>query len=299
MDEHLIDTNWRESARLEDELYMTELPRIYRQALRAAYALYDKACEASDNFRLTSADVLTAEPRIIKIFRFMSAPPTSQKKLGQIIGTGSTEAFEAGRALDRESAARIMQFVHAHVDPLRFPWLSGSVPEDELNVALRYARDWTCSLIANTNADTEWRNWRKRRQEAAIRSVIEAQGFALDQRSDTIRRVADLPAGHYSVERQVAGRPTQKADFSVGLTNGKFAAIEAKAVGVRIDSTKRMKEIRNKHTAWNTEFGRQIEVCAVVAGWIPTNEIQSLLDEGIHVFWEHQLDTFAEFLGHP
>jgi hypothetical protein len=192
-----------------------------------------------------------------------------------------------------------MQFIHANVDPQSFPWVADDVSEDQLGVARRYARDWTCSLIAVANADTEWRYWRKRRQEAAVRSVIEAQGFTLDRGRDTIRRVADLPTGRYSVERQVAGRPTQKADFSVGLANGKLAVIEAKAVGVKIDSTKRMKEIRNKHTAWNTEFGRQIEVCAVVAGWIPTNEIRSLLDEGIHVFWEHRLDPFAEFLGHP
>lgn len=278
---------------------MAELPRIYGEALHAAYGLYDIAAGASNDFRSTSPDALIADPRIVKIFRFLTAPPTSQKKLGQIIGTGSTEAFEAGRALSREPAERIMQFIHAHVDPLRFPWLTHDLPDDELDVALRYARDWTCSLIAGENADTEWRNWRKRRQEAAIRAIIESQGFTLDRHRDVIRRVADLPTGHYSVERQVAGRPTQKADFSVGLSNGKLVAVEAKAVGVKIDSTKRMKEIRNKHTAWNTEFGRQIEVCAILAGWIPTNEIESLRDEGIHFFWEHQLEVFAEFLGQP
>ena len=72
--------------------------------------------------------------------------------------------------------------------------------------------------------------------------------------------------------------------------------IEAKAIGVRIDAFKRIKECREKFDDWKQTFGDAVEVGVVLSGFIPEREYQSLIDEGIHVFWEHKENDLYEFI---
>jgi hypothetical protein len=71
--------------------------------------------------------------------------------------------------------------------------------------------------------------------------------------------------------------------------------LEAKAIGVKIDSYKRIKEIRNKESDWRAGFPNA-RVGAAVAGWIPESQIETLLGDDIEVFWEHRLDSLQDYI---
>jgi uncharacterized protein (DUF2062 family) len=95
----------------------------------------------------------------------------------------------------------------------------------------------------------------------------------------------------------VKGRNVQKADFAVRLkSTQKLLLLEAKAVGVKIDAFKRIKECREKADDWRQKFGDKVVVGAVIAGFIPLSEVESLVRSKIEVFWEHRLDQLTEFL---
>jgi hypothetical protein len=294
-----IERLWLESANVESSTYAAQLPSIYRQALQDATRLYDKAAELTRDFTAIGAAAVVAHPSIVKILRFMTAPTSSQMKLGQILGVDSTERFESGRSIDTDDAARLVEVVMQNLETERFPWRTSDMGETELDIAKRFARLWTCSLIANENAITAFRNWRKATQERRIQDVVQGAGYKLSPVKTPVTRVADVARGEYSCERKIAGHPVQKADFVLALDRGTLFALEAKAVGVKLDATKRMKEIRNKAAAWRTEFGRQIATAAVIAGWVTPVEVESLLDEGIEVYWEHRLEKLAERIARP
>ncbi len=73
-------------------------------------------------------------------------------------------------------------------------------------------------------------------------------------------------------------------------------AIEAKAIGVRIDSHKRLKEIRDKRSAWKRAFGSDVETAAVLAGFVFPNEVAEMVEDGIPVFWEHDLKSLTRYI---
>ena len=71
----------------------------------------------------------------------------------------------------------------------------------------------------------------------------------------THRTDPSRPAGRRATCRRVAapaGRRGREeiADYVLTFRNHKLAVIEAKAVGIRIDSTKRLKELNDKFTDW-------------------------------------------------
>jgi hypothetical protein len=77
----------------------------------------------------------------------------------------------------------------------------------------------------------------------------------------------------------------------------KLVLIEAKAVGVEIDSTKRIKECCNKANDWKA--GRDLSnpvVATVIAGFFNSTGIRNLLASNISVVWEHRLSDLSNIL---
>jgi hypothetical protein len=72
--------------------------------------------------------------------------------------------------------------------------------------------------------------------------------------------------------------------------------IEAKAVGIRIDSTKRLKELNDKFTDW-AKSSLPITTVGVVAGFFNDIElIATIKKRGIPIFFEHDLALLTGFL---
>ena len=107
----------------------------------------------------------------------------------------------------------------------------------------------------------------------------------------------DIQPGHFVREQKILFGKRQKADLTArpGLAE-KLICVEAKAVGIRIDSTKRLKELNDKHTDW-IGSGLNVMVVGVCAGFF--NEIELIAtarSRGIPIFWEHNLDQLIAFV---
>lgn len=73
--------------------------------------------------------------------------------------------------------------------------------------------------------------------------------------------------------------------------------IEAKAVGVELDSTKRIKECCDKANDWSA--GPSLNnpvVVAVIAGFFNATGIANMQASNINVIWEHRLTDLATVL---
>lgn len=295
----------RQSREHEIQMYLASMQAMYDNALLQNGELYDIACEATRSFRNITGQAVLSDSRIIKILRYAIAPSISQMKFGQIFGLGSIDSFEKSRVESGTNkyeqlsaiADGIAQFANEHLDRGRFLWLSedGALPDQEL--AERYAKNWTCSIAADQNAQTRYRNWRKDQQEHAIASKLVDLGYTRSAFRGVVRSRTDIAIGEFTQELRVQGRTIQKADLIArSRRNRKLVLIEAKAVGVEIDSTKRIKECCDKANDWISGGLSNPAVVAVIAGFFNETGVANLRTSRVHVVWEHRLSDLATFL---
>jgi hypothetical protein len=298
----------------EATIYKATTAALFRDLQDPLKVLYDEAIRVTVNLTSITPDVLTVNPHVIKILRYCLTPVISQMRLGQIIGIGTTEGFEEqGRPPDGEQAANLAQWFNANLDRERFPWTAGPVAWSaaERNVAEQYAKLWTVSLVSNQNTATRYRNQRKERQEKAIADALQGIGLTSQARlapapkgqrrprSGGIHFPSDvLPRSFVKEKKILAGsEKNQKSDVTVRPTEDeRLFCIEAKAVGIRLDSTKRLKELNDKCTDW-AKSALPITTLGVVAGFFNELElIATIKKRGIPIFFEHDLTPLTQFL---
>lgn len=165
-------------------------------------------------------------------------------------------------------------------------------------MASEYAKGWTCSIASDQNAQTRYRNWRKDQQEHSIASELVKIGYTKSSFSGIVSKHTDIKIGEFTQELRVQGRTRQKADLIArSKKTKKLVLIEAKAVGVEIDSTKRIKECCNKADDWQS--GPTLNtpvVVTVIAGFFNTTGIENLQASNIEVVWEHRLSDLGKVL---
>lgn len=300
-----IELQRTRSRELETEIYTTAMRDFYVEANTSAQSLYDRAFELTNGFRSGFRDAILTDSRLIKIFRYSIVPAISQMKFGQLVGLSSVAKFEAqqlteGRLFQRllASADDIANYIEQRIDNDRFTWRNeANMQGDRLTCAQSFARKWTCSLIAHQNADTQFRNWRKERQESAIKGYLLGKGFAASSFTGVVESYNDIKTNEFAPETRVKGRTRQKADVVVRTGSGGLVLIEAKAVGVEIDATKRVKECCDKASDWGSSPNLNSPVIvAVIAGFFTESNIESLTRSGVHVVWEHDLDKLGDLL---
>jgi len=287
------------SRKHEMETYLGAMKALYDNAIAQNCEIYDFAFTLTQGFSAITADSILAEPRIIKILRYAIAPSISQMKFGQMFGISSVGVFEDAKgrlpAELRRIAPQIAAFATKHLDRARFGWLddkSLSIP-----VAREYARQWTCSIAADQNAQTSFRHWRKELQEQAILQFIISRGYVKSGFSGVVSNATDIAIGEYRQETRVRGRTTQKADVVFRSKKTKrLILIEAKAVGVELDATKRAKECCDKANDWRSSDSLSpLEVICVIGGFFTETNLKNLVASGIHIVWEHRLSMLKEY----
>lgn len=285
----------KESQQLEEEIFLSQIREFYADELEKNKELYDFVARYTDNFRNFDADIIREEPNVVKILRYLVKPPISQMKFGQFNGVGSTGNYEKENPSSpaKATAEEMADFMEQNMDERKVPWLYRDVDVEEW---IDVSRDWTCDIIAQSEAKTRYRNWRKDVQEDKVAEAMKDVGLRRVSRSSTISDMDDLPAGTFVSETKVAcPGDDQKADFVARPAKNEILFLEAKAVGVKIDSYKRIKEIRNKESDWRDGFPNA-RVGAAIAGWIPESQIETLLGDDIDVFWEHRLESLQDYL---
>jgi len=275
--------------------------------------LYDEMAKATAHLTNITPSVLQKSPRVIKILRYCLAPVISQMRLGQLIEVDSTESFEErGIPPADVPAARLANWFKEYLDHERFPWVAHkAMTAAERGIAEHYAKLCTVALVSNQNTATKYRNQRKEKQEGAIAKVLRDMGLTLQAKlggmpsaTPTARRggidgVDDVRPGHFVVGQKILGRSEkkQKTDLTVRPTDvERLFCIEAKAVGIRIDSTKRLKELNDKYTDW-AKSGLPLLTVGVCAGFFNDLElIATIQKRGIPIFFEHDLGRLRAYL---
>lgn len=287
--------------------YLDSMRAMYDNALAQNGEIYDIARTSTQDFRKITAAAIKADSRIIKILRYAIAPSISQMKFGQFFGIGSIDKFEndrleAGSAKHSalaKIAAGIAEFATENLDKNRFLWVANPKSKiSDIRLASDYAKGWTCSIAADQNAQTRYRNWRKDQQEHAIASKLVDLGYTKSFYRGVVTKHTDIKIGEFTQELKVKGRTRQKADLIVrSKKTKKLVLIEAKAVGVELDSTKRIKECCDKANDWKSgkELDRPV-VATVIAGFFTPTGIQNLLASRISVIWEHRLSDLSKIL---
>jgi len=302
-----LERDLKKSRDYEMDTYLKSLKAMYDNAITQNGELFDIAAKLTDNFQKITEEAILTDSRIIKIFRYSIAPSISQMKFGQYFGIGSIGTFENDRLIKggvkysrlKKIAYKIADFTNQNLDLNRFIWIkNGKGDISDQSLAFKYAKGWTCSISADQNAQTQYRNWRKSKQESNILSNLVELGYIKSSFSGIVSNETDIKIGEYTNEKRVQGRTIQKADVIVrSKKTQKIVLIEAKAVGVEIDSTKRIKECCDKANDWKSAPSlNEPLVASVIAGFFNKTGINNLEASNISVIWEHRISDLKEFL---
>lgn len=300
-----IATDIARSREYEMRVYLASMKAMYENALIQNGEIYEIAARLTADFRTIAANAILADSRIIKILRYAIAPSISQMKFGQLFGLASIDALENDRLsrgaakyrLLKSLAPKIARFAVRNLDRQRFLWINSRFRGD-IALAQAYAKGWTCSIAADQNAQTKYRNWRKEQQEQAIAAFLVTRGYTKSSFTGVVSRHTDVNLGEYTQEIRVKGRTRQKADLAVRSKKSKrLVLIEAKAVGVELDATKRIKECCDKAGDWQSASALNSPgVVAVIAGFFNPTGIANLRASSVLVVWEHRLADLGKLI---
>ena len=301
-----IEEDLAQSRKYEMRTYIRSMRALYETAVLKNGELYDIASSLTGGFSNITKEAILADSRIIKILRYTIAPTISQMKFGQYFGYPSVALFEEGKLATGSNryrhltkiAAKIATFVSTNLDRSRFIWLNTKLNPNDRKLAESFTKKWTCSIAADQNAQTAYRNWRKELQEQEILANLISSGFIKSLHRGLITKSTDIGLGEYTQEIRVKGRTIQKADvvFRSKKTR-RLVLVEAKAVGVELDATKRIKECCDKANDWASSADLDSPlIVAVIAGFFTQTNIRNLQASGVRIVWEHRLSDLREFL---
>jgi hypothetical protein len=249
---------------------------------------------ASDNIR-NMAKALMADGSHMLILRHLLAPPKSQDQFSLLCNEYSKAAEKSGRAYKSEAAMAVQKALLTRADPLILPWLSEErAPSNQERERLV---ERVVSLIAPKQTETRNRNRLSVEQEGAVVALLEGMGWT-KLPSVTIDTRAAIPPKHFMNKTRFATATTaaQEVDIACGLANTVVAAMECKVTNDPTNSVKRVNDVLKKAKAWKDRYGDFIETAALLQGVIKPSDVQRLTDDGIQVFWSHDLDNFAKWI---
>ena len=217
-----------QSEQFETDLFFTMSRKLYSECDDQSKDLFNIALKITDEFRKIDEAVILSDSRIIKVLRYCMLPVISQMKLGQLVDIATTDDFEKTKVTSgpkyqklKQIAPKIAHLVNSYLDKQRFLWLNTELPQSQHELAVMYAKNWTCSLISNQNSSTLFRNWRKELQETtAVQQTVRA-GYTSVEKRHAVSDVDDLLVGQYSRECRIKGRNVQKADIVVRIKKKK------------------------------------------------------------------------------
>lgn len=297
-----LEADIAQSRDFEMRTFLQSMRAMYETALLQNDEVYDTAYKLTEGFKRINAAAILADSRIIKTLRYCVAPSISQMKFGQLFGRNTIEDLERSKLTEHTLkhkelsliAHEIARFASENIDKKRFCWITDNCEAPE--IAKKYAKMWTCSLAADQNAQTTYRNWRKEQQERAVIDHLVQTGYVKSAFRGIVENQTDIDIGEYTQEIKVKGRTIQKADvvFRSKKTR-KLVLLEAKAVGVELDAVKRIKECCDKANDWTSsaKLGTP-DIVAVIAGFFTASNIANLQASNIFVVWEHRLSEVKE-----
>lgn len=232
-------------------------------------------------------DILT-RPALLAALRYVAGPPISEDDLKTL-----AEASLAARRLQRDHsmAGRVIETILTGLDRRRFPWVAeGREPKGSERETAAVA---SAALMAAQRLSTSRRSEGKNRQEGAVEAALVGAGF--DQVTPrAVNTLEDAPRHGQFCREAMFG--TRKADFVIGLWDGRKMPLECKVSNSSTNSVKRLNnDAVVKAVAWRQEFGTaQTVPAAMLSGVFKTNNLVAAQQDGLALFWSYKLE---EFLG--
>jgi len=263
-----------------------EGPRAYADVFAELEPIVSGTLELTRDLRDVTGAKLVAYDVLLQTLRYCCAPPISEEDLWTMVG----RKFRHVPPDVADATASAMQPLY---DPVRFPWLVTSrEPTSGERASAILA---TTAMLASVVTATRRRGDVSIRQEAAVGEALRAAGFNFDPNRTPLAVLDALERGSFSRERKVAGA---KCDVPVRLHDGRLLAIECKVSNGPKNSWKRLnREAGGKAERWRAAFGTQIVTAAVLAGVFDVScLVAGQRDNGVAIFWEHELGPLAEFV---
>lgn len=228
-------------------------------------------------------------------FRHLLAPPKSQDQFKLLCPLWSKGTEKSGARLKENAALSIGGVVEQWLDRSITPWLVEQRMPTEVERSLVVER--IASFIAPKATDTAKRNRLSNVQEQAVVELLLASGWTRLPSAEIDSRGV-VPAKHFMHKTRFATATTnaQEVDIACGLRGAVVAAMECKVTNDATNSVKRINDVLKKSAAWKTHYGSFVETAALLQGVIKPSDVQRLTDEGVHVFWSHDLDAFSRWV---
>lgn len=263
----------------------------WKAAQRDARRAIKRALRASNYLRNVEAAVL-ADSEHTRVFRYVLAPPLSKDQFALCFPIAKSLRGNKRKQAVANSFAQAMRErkVQSHT-----PWLpAGRRPS--LWELRRFF--WSVSpLLAQQQFATTQRNRLSKLQESEITAILDARGWT-KLPSSLLDIKAALPLRHYMHKTRFATATAtpQEVDVALGLPNTVVLAMECKVSNDETNSVKRVNDVLKKAHAWKAHWGSFVRTAAVLQGVIAAKDVMRLLDDGVEVFWSHDLTRFEHWL---
>jgi len=272
---------------------LEEPVELYTSLVDEQQGIVEELLEKTVNLGQLDDEVVKAileDVRYQATFRYLAGPPISEddwKVLAEVRSLAPSQLRN-----DSEASERLKQVVLNALDRRRFPWVSENreATEAERNAAALA----TACLRAYQQTQKERRLGGKR-LEGATADRLKAAGLTEVAKRD-VNVIRDMPgAGEFCGETSVASR---RADFVVGMADGRYALIECKESNSEVNSIKRLNnDTAAKASFWLERFGNASVVpIAVIAGVFSLESLMKAQEVGLHIFWGHAMDEFQTWL---
>lgn len=241
---------------------------------------------ATRDLRGLDGDVFRGDPSAWRELRYFCAPPVSEEDLWTLVGGPKFKRVPPAYADD------VAEVIGLVLDPIRFPWVEQR--RDPTAQERDKAVMATTALLTTALLSTQRRRAESFKQEAAVAEALTAAGYRQDPARTPVWVIDELERGTFSRERNVGGA---KCDVPVRLYDGRLLLVECKISNGPKNSWKRLiREVGGKAEKWRGRFGDQVLTGAVLAGVYDLSCLNNSQQDGVVLFWQHDLQPLAEFV---
>ncbi len=263
-------------------------------ALRQARKQISSALRAS-KFLTDIPSALQSSGLHMLVFRHITAPPISQDQFALACPAWKKSSERTNAQLAVGVAIIVARsFEDRRARPLT-PWIDSNRTPRRREVRRLL---WTIApLIASQQLQTIQRTRAASQQEAAITGLLTLKGWTKLPSSPLDTRAALEPRHFMHKTRYATATSTpQEVDIALGLRNTVVVAMECKVSNDETNSVKRVNDVLKKSSAWKTHWGSFVKTAALLQGVIAAKDVARLIDDGVEVFWSHDLKALDEWI---
>lgn len=234
---------------------------------------------------------LLRDRKMEEVVRYLCGPPISNDDLKMLVRAKSLHA--PGSEASQGQFDTVIEVVRAWHDRRRFPWVDERrSPEEHEKAAAVLA---TTALLAMRKTETHHRMRSSESQELSVETELRNVGFE-QVATRKVATISDTPRrGEFCRESMLGSR---KADFIVGLRDGRTMAIECKVSSSAVNSIKRLNnDAAAKAAVWQSQFGTaQLVPVAVLDGVFALKNLVDAQGAGLSIFWVHDLGAMTDWI---